>query len=187
MSTLKKTKNTHWMIKLVCKCLHSKSHSINHKQNYSESLSYVYSVLKSDFDKHHHCDRNTIPHRPSGSFYKSMSQYHKDSSCCKYKANLASPRSLTILHSTLGTSFSPSLFHPYSSGDPRSGLAMWEEIQILVCQAALLTCYFRLSSQGGSFANTHSCLAASFARNTFMFECASFSLPLGSYKLAMNL
>ena len=64
---------------------------------------------------------------------------------------------------------------------------MWEEIQILVCQAALLTCCFRLSSQGGSFANTHSRLAASFACNTFMFECASFSLPLGSYNLAMNL
>ena len=30
-------------------------------------------------------------------------------------------------------------------------------------------------------------ITASFARNTFMFECASFSLPLGSYKLAMNL
>ena len=71
--------------------------------------------------------------------------------------------------------------------NPRSGLAMWEEIQILVCQAALLTCCFGLSSQGGSFANTHSRLAASFAQNTFMFECAFFSLPLGSYKLAINL
>ena len=44
MSTLKKTKNTHWMIKLVCKCSHSKSHSINHKQNYSVSLSDVSCV-----------------------------------------------------------------------------------------------------------------------------------------------
>ena len=44
MSALKKTKNTYWMIKLVCKCSHSKSHSINHKQNYSESLSDVSCV-----------------------------------------------------------------------------------------------------------------------------------------------
>ena len=118
--------------------------------------------------------------------YKSMSQYHKDFSCCKYKANHASPRGWQsfIVH---WDKLLPSLFHPYSSGDPRSRLAMWEEIQILVCQAAPLTCCFRLSSEGGSFANTNSCLAASVGRNTFMFECASFSLPLGSYKLAMNL
>ena len=44
MSALNKTKNTHWMIKLVCKCSHSKAHSINHKQNYSESLSDVSCV-----------------------------------------------------------------------------------------------------------------------------------------------
>ena len=69
----------------------------------------MYLVLKSNFDKHHHHERNTIPHKPSGSFYESMSQYHKDSSCCKYKTNLASPQRLTILHSTLGQA-SPTLF-----------------------------------------------------------------------------
>ena len=115
MSTLKKTKNTHWMIKLVCVSVHTQSLRASTTNRIILYHCLMYLVLKSDFDKHHHHDRNTIPHRPSGSFYKSMSQYHKDSSCCKYKANLASPRRLIILHSTLGQA-SPPLFSIHIPG-----------------------------------------------------------------------
>lgn len=93
----------------LCASVHTQSLTASTTNRIILNHCLMYLVLKSDFDKHHHRDRNTIPHRPSGSFYKSMSQYHKDSSCCKYKANLASPRRLTILHSTLGQA-SPPLF-----------------------------------------------------------------------------